>query len=125
MKRIFGALMAAVVATTAFAPVASARDYHRGGHYYSYGHRGHGNAAAAGVFGLVLGTALGAAVASDHHRYYDRGYRGGYYGGGYRDRYDDDGYYDGYGRGPSLCIVREHRYDRWGRDVIIEDRRPC
>ncbi|MFT3727961.1 MAG: hypothetical protein QM759_09080 [Terricaulis sp.] len=118
MKSIIGALMAAVVATTAFAPAASARDYHRG-HYYSYGHRGHGNAAAAGVFGLVLGAALGASLSSNHHRYSDRGY--------YRDRYYDDGYYDdGYGYGRGVCIVREHRYDPYrGRDVFIEERRSC
>jgi hypothetical protein len=115
MKRTLGALLAVIVAATTLAPAtASARDYHRG--HYSYSH-GRGDAAAAGVFGLVLGAALGASL-SDHHRRYDRGY--------YRDRDYNDGYYDDddYGRG--VCIVREHRYDPYrDREVFIEERRPC
>src|SRR5262249_27453509 len=68
---------------------ASAQRY-RG--HYSYGrHYGHGDAVAAGVFGLALGAIIGSA-ASEHRRYYDRGY----YNRGYYDRgYYDEGYYGG------------------------------
>jgi len=128
MKRIIGALMAAVVATTAFAPAASARDYHRG--YYSYDHhRDHGDAVAAGVVGLALGAIIGSAITSDNHRYRDRGYyynRGYYNRGYYRDGYYGNGYDDDDDYGYSVCVVREHRYDPYRRrDVIIEERRPC
>jgi hypothetical protein len=124
MKRFFGALMALIVATGALVPAtASAQRYY---HHYYYGHRGHGDAVAAGVVGLALGAIIGSAAADSHRRYYDRGYYDrGYYGRGYYEPGYYEGYDDGYG-GPALCVVREHRYDPYsGRDIFIEERRPC
>jgi hypothetical protein len=121
MKRILTSAVALVIVATSFPSAASARDWHRGYHH----HRGDG--VAAGVVGLALGAVLGAAITdSSHRRYYDRRYdrcydRCGYYHEGYYE----DGYYDGYGR-PDLCIVRERRWDPYrGREIYMEERRPC
>ena len=128
MKSTLGAMFALVLAATSLAPEAAyARDYRhyeRGRSYYDHDRRrGHGDAVAAGVAGLVFGAILGAAVTSHNRRrcngcgaYNDDYYDGdGYYGG--------DGYYD---RAPALCITRERRWDPYdGREVIVEERRPC
>ena len=127
MKSTLGAMLALVLATTSLAPEAAyARDRHydRGRSYYDHDRR-HGDAAAAGVAGLVFGAILGAAVTSGHRRHRcDNGC--GYYNDDY---YDGDGYYGGngyYDRPPALCITRERRWDPYdGREVIIEERRPC
>lgn len=125
MKRFLASLLALGLAATSFPSAASAHDWRR----YSYRHH-RGDAVAAGVVGLALGAVIGAAITdSNHRRYYDRRYSGcydrcGYDRGYYRDGYYEDGYDDGYG--PSLCIVRERRYDPYsGREVLIEERRPC
>ena len=121
MKRFLASVLALGLAATSFPNVASARDWH-------HGYRHHrGDAVAAGVVGLALGAVLGAAITNDNHRrYYDRRYDGVCYDrcGYYRDGYYEDGYDDGYG--PSLCIVRERRWDPYrGREIYIEERRPC
>ncbi|WP_395646407.1 hypothetical protein [Terricaulis sp.] len=93
MKRTFSAALAAIVlAATALAPAAEARDHHgrggrdgyydgrghggdrhyRGGRYYGrgdyyYRDRDHGDAVAAGAIGLVLGLALGSALSQDQN----------------------------------------------------------
>jgi hypothetical protein len=84
---------------------------------YYYGHRGHGDTAAAAVAAGIVGLAVGAAIAdSGHHdRYYERVYAPppppppppryygyGYYGYGYAPR----PYYD-----RDCWTTRE--YDRW------------
>jgi hypothetical protein len=85
MLRKFTAALAAVTLTlSAFAPsVAEARDGWRGGygrHDYYRHHGGHGgDAAAAGVIGLVLGLAVGAAVSQPPRpRYSSSCYNGCY-----------------------------------------------
>jgi len=127
MKRIFGALMALLVAGGALVPAAAQAQPRHYSHYYSYGHHDHGDAVAAGVIGLALGAIIGSAVSNSHrHRCYDRCgyYDNGYYGDGYyRQGYYDGGYGGG---GPALCIVREQRWDPYtGRPIFIEERRPC
>jgi hypothetical protein len=124
MKGTLGAMLALVLAATSLAPEAAyARDYRHYDHgrsYYDHDRRrGNGDAVAAGVAGLVFGAILGAAVTSHNRR--DRCDNGcSYYNDGYSD---GDGYY---GRPPALCITRERRWDPYdGREVIIEDRRPC
>lgn len=58
---------AALVAAIALAPVAQARDWHRGGGYrggwHGPVHRG-GNAAGAAIIGGLIGLGVGAAIAS-------------------------------------------------------------
>lgn len=119
MKRFLASLLALGLAATSFPSTASAHDWHRYRH-----HRG--DAVAAGVVGLALGAVLGAAITDSNRRgRYDRCYDrcGGYDRGYYRDGYYEDGYDD---YGPSLCIVRERRYDPYtGRAIFIEERRPC
>ncbi|MFZ2029632.1 MAG: hypothetical protein WAU68_04930 [Vitreimonas sp.] len=126
MKRFLASVLALGLAATSLPSTASARDWH---HNYSYRHD-RGNAVAAGVVGLALGAVLGAAITNSNHRRYDRRYsdcydRCGYDRGYARDGYYEDGYSDGYDQ-PSLCIVRERRYDPYtGRAIFIEERRPC
>ncbi|MBS0385719.1 MAG: hypothetical protein JSS00_10280 [Proteobacteria bacterium] len=131
MKRLLTGALAFALAATSIPATAFARDrddWRRDRYEYShrYYNRG-GDAVAAGVIGLALGAVLGAAITdSNRRRHYDRCYdRCGYDGRYDRDAYYDDGYYGGYG-GPSLCVVRERRYDPYtGREVFVEDRRPC
>jgi hypothetical protein len=136
MKNSLGAMMALALAATSLSPGAAyAHDTrHYGRDHYSYDHdrrRGNGDAVAAGVAGLVFGAILGAAVSNQHRRHRcDNGC--GYYND---DAYDGGGYYNGngydggngyYGRPPALCVTRERRWDPYdGREVIIEERRPC
>lgn len=166
MKRKFTAALAAIaLATTALAPVAEARDHHgrgdgyydgrghdgrgydrhyrggrdgryygRGGYYYR--DRDRGDAAAAGVIGLVVGLALGSALSQDRapppgcRQQCPRG--GGYY---QQDpRYSDDSYYDDGGRSaydedygaPSRqqCTRRERQWDRYANRYVTVDV-PC
>jgi hypothetical protein len=122
MKRKIGAILALALAATTFAPAASAQGWHR--HYYGHGR---GDAVAAGVVGLALGTVLGSAISEGHRGY--RGYGCRYDCGGYY--YDDDydrGYYRDYyyRRPPAICVTRERRFDPYdGREVIIEERHYC
>jgi hypothetical protein len=61
-----------LIAGLALAPVAQARDWHRGGGYDrggGYYHRGGGNAGAA-IGAGIIGLAVGAAIASGSQPYY-------------------------------------------------------
>jgi hypothetical protein len=86
LRKFTAAIAALTLALTAFAPsVAEARDGWRGGYggygrhdYYRHHDRG-GDAAAAGVLGLVLGLAVGAAVSQPPRpRYSSNCYNGCY-----------------------------------------------
>src|SRR5262249_35343212 len=125
MKRKIGAILALTLAVVTLAPSAEARVHYYSLHPHRYYHGSHrGDAVAAGVVGLALGTALGSAL-SEHDRVYshscydcDHYYYDGYAGGHY------PGFYDG--PPPALCITREHHWDSYHqREVIIEDRRSC
>ncbi len=124
MKRLLAGALALAVAATSMPSAAFAHDWRYGYSRRDYDRRDYdrrGDAVAAGVVGLALGAVLGAAITnSRHRRYYDRcDDRCGYGNRSYYDDYDDD-------YGPSLCIVRERRWDPYsGREVLIEERRPC
>ena len=128
MKRKIGAILALAFAAVSFAPSASAQGHYYYGHPHHYYHGYyHGDAVAAGVVGLALGTVLGASISDGHYAY-------GYGYNGYRDCYHCGPYYDGYAGGyypgfyhaPRLCITRDHHWDPYlQRDVIIEDRHYC
>lgn len=165
MKRTFSAALAAIVlAATAIAPAAEARDHHgrrdgyhdgRGGDRHDRGGRGRyhgrgdyyyrdhdrGDAAAAGVIGLVVGLALGAALSEDRN---DRPRGSGYYerdpryadprhsDDRYDDRYADGGrsaYEEDYGDAAppprrSECTRRERQWDRYANRYVTVDV-PC
>lgn len=128
MKRTLGAMLAFALAVTTLTPSAAFaedRGHYGRRHHYSYDHDRRGDAVAAGIIGLALGAVVGAAVSNSHRRH-----RCDYRCGGYDDGYyGDDGYNGGdgyYSRPPALCVTRERRWDPYeGREVIIEDRRPC
>ena len=130
MKSTPGAMLALVLAATSLAPEAAYareyRHYNHGRSYYDHDRRrGRGDAVAAGVAGLVFGAILGAAVTSRHRRDRCDNGCGGYYNDDY---YEGDGYCGNgcYTRPPELCITRERRWDPYdGREVFIEERRPC
>ena len=140
IRKVTVLVSAAALAATALAPAAEAHDwrgYHGYGHYgrhYDYDRRG--DAAAAGVLGLVLGLAVGAAISQPRaDRCYDgcgappppqyQGYRDGpaYNGSGY-----DDGsaYEQDYGQAPykSQCTRRERQFDRYANRYVTVDV-PC
>src|SRR5262249_47719884 len=119
MKRLVAGALALTLAATAIPSAAFAHDWRHSYSRHYYDRRG--NAVAAGVVGLALGAMLGRAITDGCcRRYYDRCYDGC----GYGNRYYYDDYDDDYG--PSLCIVRERRWDPYsGREVFIEERRPC
>jgi len=121
MKRFLTSALALGLAATSFPSTASARDW-------DHGYRHHrGDAVAAGVVGLALGAVLGAAITdSNHRRYYDRRYDRCYDRCGYDRDYYNEGYYEDDDYGPSLCVVRERRWDPYsGREIYFEERRPC
>jgi hypothetical protein len=129
MKRLLTSALALGLAATSIPSTALARDRDWRHDRYEYSHRNHrSDAVAAGVIGLALGAVLGAAITNNNHRRYDRRYDRCYDRCGYDSGYSNDGYYeDGYGYdGPSLCVVRERRWDPYsGRQIYIEERRPC
>ena len=126
MRKILLAGMTALSFVTV-APAASAYPHdHRyygggGGGYYRGGH--HGDAVAAGVAGIFLGTALGLALSEPREpRYY--GPPPGSYGG-YNNGYSYDqgpqGYYP-----QGQCFRRELRWDpRVRANVEVTTPYPC
>lgn len=159
MKRTFTAALAAItLAATALAPAAEARDHHgRGDGYYDgrghggydrhyrdgryhgrgdyyYRDRDHGDAAAAGIIGLVVGLAIGSAITQDQapacRQQCPRG--SGYYQNPryapQRDPYYDDGgsaYEEDYGGDPrQQCTRRERQWDRYANRYVTVDV-PC
>lgn len=146
MRKITAMVSAAALAATALAPVAAAHDWrgYRGddgyrrdyGDHDRYWRHDHGDAAAAGVVGLILGLAVGAAISQPRaDRCYDRCGQGDYYGPprGYYGRpppraYGDPGsaYEQDYGQAPykSQCTRRERQWDRYANRYLTVDV-PC
>jgi len=102
------------------APAANADGWR---HHGYYGHRGHGDAVAAGVVGLAFGALIGSAIANDHNR---RAYSDDYYADRryYRDERDYDRYDDEYDGGQ--CFRRELRWDpRTRTNIEVTHAYPC
>ncbi|MBS0386170.1 MAG: hypothetical protein JSS00_12565 [Proteobacteria bacterium] len=140
MRKFTAMVSAAALAASALAPVAQAHDW-RGyrGDYDGYGRHyryDHGNAAAAGVVGLIFGLAVGAALSQPRaDRCYDNCGASDYYGPprGYYGRpppraYDEPGsaYEQDYGQAPykSQCTRRERQWDRYANRYLTVDV-PC
>ena len=137
MRKITAMVSDAALAATALAPAAQAHDwggYHGGhGHYGRYYRYDHGNAAAAGVVGLMFGLAIGSALSQPRaDRCYDGcdGYAAprGYYGRPPPRAYDDPGsaYEQDYGQAPykSQCTRQERQWDRYANRYVSVDV-PC
>ena len=140
MRKFTAVVSAAALAATAFAPIAQARDWHGYrdgyGHYDRYYHHDRGNAAAAGVLGLVFGLAIGSALSQPRaDRCYDGCGASDYYGpprgyyGRPPPRADDDpgsAYEEDYGQAPykSQCTRQERQFDRYANRYVTVDV-PC
>ena len=140
MRKLTAMVSAAALAATVLAPAAQAHDrhgYHGGyGNYGRYYRHDGGNAAAAGVVGLIFGLAIGSALSQPRaDRCYDGCGASDYYGPprGYYGRpppraEDDPGsaYEEDYGQAPykSQCTRHERQFDRYANRTVTVDV-PC